>query len=83
MTVITRPPSSSPSPSDPDTSAWRPSGVTASPTGPKFPVGMIASTAFNVMLFAGSSALATLRTVTVPACPCWNAAAAAGVTDPE
>jgi len=66
-TVITRPPSSSPSPSEPDTSAYLPSAVTASPTGPKFPVGMIASTAFSVMLLAGSSALATFTTVTVPA----------------
>ena len=82
-TVITRPPSSGPSPSEPDTSAYFPSAVTARPTGPKLPVGMIASTAFNVMLLAGSSALATLTTVMVPAWPCWKSAAALVVTDPE
>ncbi len=81
--MITRPPSSGPSPSEPDTSAYFPSAVTARPTGPKLPVGMIASTAFSVMLFAGSSAFATLTTVTVPAWPCWKSAAAFVVTEPE
>ena len=83
MTEIERPPSSSPSPSEFDTSAKRPSGVTARPTGPKPPVGMTAAMAFIVPWLPGSSALVRSSTVTVPTWPCWKAAAAASVALPE